>query len=112
MKKVEAIIRPEKLAVLRQALQDAGSRGMTISDVKGHGTQRGVTETYRGVTYTVDLLPKVKIELVLPDDKVAAILKVIRDAAGTGQVGDGKVFVWTIDEVMRVRTGETGDAAL
>ncbi len=112
MKKVEAIIRPEKLPMVRTALEAVGITGLTITQVVGHGAQRGVTQQWRGTTYTVDLLQKVKLELVIPDANLEPVLKAIKEAARTGEVGDGKVFVWTIDEVMRVRTGERGEAAI
>lgn len=112
MKKVEAIIRPEKLALVRRALEEIGYNGLTITEVKGHGTQRGITQTWRGNTFTVDLLPKVKLELVIHDGQVEQILAAIRENALTGEIGDGKVFVSTIDEAMRIRTGERGDPAL
>jgi nitrogen regulatory protein P-II 1 len=112
MKKVEAIIRPEKLTVVRTALANLGLGGVTITEVKGHGAQRGITQQWRGNTYTVDLLPKVKLEVVMKDELLEPALKLIQETACTGQVGDGKVFVSTIDDVMRVRTGERGEAAV
>lgn len=112
MKKVEAIIRPEKLTVVRGALEDVGITGLTISQVVGHGAQRGVIQQWRGNSYTVDLLQKLKLELVIPDAKLEAVLTAIQESAATGAVGDGKVFVTNIDEVMRVRTGERGDVAI
>ncbi len=112
MKKVEAIIRPEKLTVVRKALEDAGIHGLTITQVVGHGAQRGVVQQWRGTSYTVDLLQKLKLELVIPDAKLEPVLKAIQESALTGEVGDGKVFVTTIDEVMRVRTGERGEIAI
>jgi nitrogen regulatory protein P-II 1 len=112
MKKVEAIIRPEKLTIVRKALEDLGLGGVTITEVKGHGAQRGITQQWRGATYTVDLLPKVKLELVVLDSAVEGVLKVIQETARTGEVGDGKVFISTIDDVLRVRTGERGDVAV
>lgn len=112
MKKVEAIIRPEKLAMVRKALEGAGITGLTITQVAGHGAQRGVTEEWRGISYTVDLLQKVKLEIIITDAKLESVLTAIREAAQTGAIGDGKVFVSTIDDVMRVRTGERGEAAI
>ena len=112
MKKVEAIIRPEKLTIVRKALEDVGINGLTITQVVGHGAQRGVVQQWRGTSYTVDLLQKLKLELVIPDAKLEPVLTAIQESAHTGEVGDGKVFVTTIDEVMRVRTGERGEVAV
>ncbi len=112
MKKVEAIIRPEKLGILLDALKELGYPGMTITEVKGHGVQRGIVQQWRGRQYTVEFLPKIKLEIVIADADVTKILTAIRENATTGEVGDGKVFVSTIDDVMRVRTGEMGEAAL
>jgi nitrogen regulatory protein P-II 1 len=112
MKKVEAIIRPERVVVVQDALRDMGHGGMTITEVKGHGVQRGVVQQWRGRQYTVEFLPKVKLEIVIPDAEVDRLLKTIRENACTGEIGDGKVFVSTIDDAMRVRTGERGEAAL
>lgn len=112
MKKVEAIIRPEKLGILLDALKELGYPGMTITEVKGHGVQRGIVQQWRGRQYTVEFLPKIKLEIVISDADVTKILTAIRENATTGEVGDGKVFVSTIDDVMRVRTGEMGEAAL
>ncbi len=112
MQKVEAIIRPEKLDVVKTALEDLDHAGMTLTEVRGHGTQRGVTEQWRGRTFAVEYLTKVKIELVVKDDEVDAILERIVDAARTGQVGDGKIFVSPVTQAIRIRTGETDDAAL
>ena len=112
MQKVEAIIRPEKLDVVKTALEDLDHAGMTLTEVRGHGTQRGVTEQWRGRTFAVEYLTKVKIELVVKDDEVDAILERIVDAARTGQVGDGKIFVSPVTQAVRIRTGETDDAAL
>ena len=112
MKKIEAIIRPEKLSVVRKALEEIGVPGVTITDVRGHGTQRGLVQHWRGTTYVVDLLPKVKLEAVVPDELFEQVLKVIQETARTGEIGDGKVFVWEITDVMRVRTGERGKAAI
>ena len=112
MQKVEAIIRPEKLDVVKTALEDLDHAGMTLTEVRGHGTQRGVTEQWRGRTFAVEYLTKVKIELVVKDDEVDAILERIVDAARTGQVGDGKIFVSPVTRAVRIRTGEADDAAL
>jgi nitrogen regulatory protein P-II 1 len=112
MKKIEAIIRPHKLDEVRETLMELGFRGMTVHEVRGFGRQKGHSEVYRGSEYKVDFLPKVKLELVVPDkvlnDAVTAILK----SAKTGQVGDGKIFITTVEEVIRVRTEETGEGAL
>ena len=112
MKKVEAIIKPFKLDEVREALSDAGIIGMTITEVKGFGRQKGHSELYRGAEYVVDFLPKMKIEVVVDDDDVAQVLETIENAAKTGRIGDGKIFVTTVDEVIRIRTGERGPAAL
>lgn len=112
MKKIEAIIRPEKLGILLEALKELGYPGMTITEVKGHGVQRGITQQWRGRQYTVEFLPKVKIELVVPDGDVAKLLAAIQENAQTGEVGDGKVFVSNVEDALRVRTGETGEKAL
>jgi nitrogen regulatory protein P-II 1 len=112
MKKVEAIIRPEKLADVRTALAEIGVPGVTITDVKGHGAQRGIQQHWRGTAYTVDLLPKVKIETVVPDELVERVLEIVHETARTGEIGDGKVFVFEIAEAMRVRTGERGHGAM
>jgi nitrogen regulatory protein P-II 1 len=112
MKKIEAIIKPFKLEEVKDALGEAGIEGMTVSEVKGFGRQKGHTEIYRGSEYTVDFLPKIKIELVLPDDRVDAAVKAIVTAAKTGKIGDGKIFVSAIDDAVRIRTGEKGDSAV
>lgn len=112
MLKVEAIVRQEKLTVVQGALEELGLSGMTITQVLGHGAQKGVTQQWKGTTYRVDLLPKVKLELVIPDALMERVLETIREAARTGAVGDGKVFVSEIKEVMRVRTGERGELAV
>jgi nitrogen regulatory protein PII len=112
MKKVEAIIKPFKLEEVKDALSDIGIEGMTVSEVKGFGRQKGHTEIYRGSEYTVDFLPKIKLELVLPDNRVEAALTAIVKAAKTGKIGDGKVFVSKIEEAVRIRTEEKGDAAV
>lgn len=112
MKKVEAIIKPFKLDEVKEALQAAGVQGMTITEVKGFGRQKGHTELYRGAEYVVDFLPKVKVEVVVADEQAPAVLDAIVKAAGTGRIGDGKVFVSTIEEVIRIRTGERGPDAI
>ncbi len=112
MKKVEAIIRPEMLPVVRKELDDIGVTGVTITQVLGHGAQKGVTQQWKGNSYKVDLLPKVEIKMIVADALVDRVLRTIEESARTGAVGDGKVFVSPIDEVMRVRTGERGEAAV
>ena len=112
MKKVEAIIKPFKLDEVKGALHEIGIHGITITEVKGVGRQKGHTELYRGAEYVVDFLPKVKIEIVVPDDGVQAVVHTITEAAKTGRIGDGKIFVMPVDEVIRIRTGETGQDAL
>ncbi|HYM15293.1 MAG TPA: P-II family nitrogen regulator [Dehalococcoidia bacterium] len=112
MKKVEAIVRPEMLSVVRKALEELGVKGVTITQVLGHGAQRGVTQQWKGNTYKVDLLPKVELKAIISDDQLEPVLQAIADSARTGAVGDGKVFVSTIDDVMRVRTGERGEQAV
>lgn len=112
MKKVEAIIKPFKLEEVKDALGEVGIEGMTVSEVKGFGRQKGHTEIYRGSEYTVDFLPKIKIELVLPDAQVEAAVNTIVKTAKTGKIGDGKVFVSPIEEAVRIRTEEKGDAAI
>ena len=112
MKKVEAIVRPEMLAVVRKALEDLGVKGLTITQVLGHGAQRGVTQQWKGNTYKVDLLPKVEVKMIIADGQLDEVLQAIAESARTGAVGDGKVFVSTVDEVMRVRTGERGEVAI
>ncbi len=112
MKKIEAIIKPFKLEEVKDALSDLGIEGMTVSEVKGFGRQKGHTEIYRGSEYTVDFLPKIKVEVVLADSLVESASAAIVKAARTGKIGDGKVFVAPIDEVVRIRTEETGDKAV
>ena len=112
MKLVTAIVKPFRLDDVRNALGEVGIQGMTVSEVKGFGRQRGHTELYRGAEYVVDFLPKAKIEVAVPDDLVERVVEAIVDAAKTGKVGDGKIFVTPIEEVVRIRTGETGDSAL
>lgn len=108
MKKIEAIIKPFKLDEVKEALQEVGLQGITVTEAKGFGRQKGHTELYRGAEYVVDFLPKVKVEVVLGDDSVEAAIDAIRKAAQTGRIGDGKIFVSNIEEVIRIRTGETG----
>lgn len=113
MKKIEAIIRPEKLPVVKAALEDTGYPGMTVTEVRGHGVQKGVTQQWRGREFTVEFLPKVKIELVVSaDSDVESILELIKTNASTGEIGDGKVFVSEIADAMRVRTGERGESVI
>jgi nitrogen regulatory protein P-II 1 len=108
MKKIEAIIKPFKLDDVKEALQDVGLQGITVTEAKGFGRQKGHTELYRGAEYVVDFLPKVKIEIVLQDELVEQAVNAIRNAAQTGRIGDGKIFVSTVEEAIRIRTGETG----
>jgi nitrogen regulatory protein P-II 1 len=112
MKKIEAIIKPFKLEDVKEALAELGFEGMTVSEVKGFGRQKGHTEIYRGSEYTVDFLPKIKLEVVLADDRAAIAVDAIVKAAKTGKIGDGKVFVSTIDNAIRIRTEETGESAV
>ncbi|MEE2692441.1 MAG: P-II family nitrogen regulator [Pseudomonadota bacterium] len=112
MKKIEAIIKPFKLDDVKEALQEIGLQGMTVIDARGFGRQKGHTELYRGAEYVVDFLPKVKIELVLPDGQVEAAVEAIARAAHSGRIGDGKIFISPIDNVVRIRTGETGSDAI
>jgi len=112
MKKIEAIIKPFKLDEVKEALQAVGLQGMTVVEAKGFGRQKGHTELYRGAEYVVDFLPKLKLELVVADDQVEAALEAIQTAAKTGKIGDGKIFVSTVEQAIRIRTGETGDTAL
>ena len=112
MKKIEAIVKPFKLEECKAALNDAGVQGITVSEVKGFGRQKGHTELYRGAEYVVDFLPKVKIEIVVRDDMVDTIVGALVDAAKTGRIGDGKIFILPVEESIRIRTGEQGDAAI
>ncbi|MBV1705046.1 MAG: P-II family nitrogen regulator [Hyphomicrobiales bacterium] len=112
MKKIEAVIKPFKLEEVKEALQAAGVTGITVLEAKGFGRQKGHTELYRGAEYVVDFLPKVKIELVTTDEVAPRAIEAIRAAAQTGRIGDGKIFVSTVDEVIRIRTGETGSDAI
>jgi nitrogen regulatory protein P-II 1 len=112
MKKIEAIIKPFKLDEVKEALQEIGIQGLSVTEVKGFGRQKGHTELYRGAEYVVDFLPKVKIEVVLTDDLAEAAIEAIIDAAKTDKIGDGKIFVSDVSQAIRIRTGETGDDAL
>ena len=112
MKKIEAIIKPFKLDEVKEALQEVGLQGITVIEAKGFGRQKGHTELYRGAEYVVDFLPKVKIELVIPDDMLDRAVEAIQQAAYTGRIGDGKIFISNIEEAIRVRTGERGDEAI
>ena len=112
MKKIEAIIKPFKLDEVKEALQDVGVQGLSVVEVKGFGRQKGHTELYRGAEYVVDFLPKVKIEVVLPDEQAENAIQAIIQAARTDKIGDGKIFVSSIEQAIRIRTGESGDDAL
>ena len=112
MRKIEAIIKPFKLDEIKEALGGIGIQGITVSEVKGFGRQKGHTELYRGAEYVVDFLPKIKIEVAVPDNLVDQVTEAIRSAANTGKIGDGKIFVLPIDDAIRIRTGERGDEAL
>jgi nitrogen regulatory protein P-II 1 len=112
MNKIEAIIKPFKLDEVKEALAGVGIQGMTVSEVKGFGRQKGQTEIYRGSEYTVDFIPKIKLEIVVADDAVDRVIKVIQESAKTGKIGDGKIFVWKIDKAMRIRTAEMNEAAV
>ncbi|MBI4084203.1 MAG: P-II family nitrogen regulator [Candidatus Lambdaproteobacteria bacterium] len=112
MKKIEAIIKPFKLEEVKEALNGIGVQGITVSEVKGFGRQKGHTELYRGAEYVVDFLPKIKVEVVLPDDQVNKAVEAIINAAKTGRIGDGKIFVHPLEEAIRIRTGEKGESAI
>ncbi len=112
MKKIEAIIKPFKLDEVKEALQDVGVQGMTVLEAKGYGRQKGHSELYRGAEYVIDFLPKIKIEVVVPDDMAQSVVDAIVAAAKTGKIGDGKIFVSDVSEVIRIRTGETGPQAV
>jgi nitrogen regulatory protein P-II 1 len=112
MKKIEAIIRPFRLDDVREALAEVGVKGMTLTEVKGYGRQKGHTELYRGSEYQIDFLPKIKLEVVVPEKLVDKVVETILKAAKTGQVGDGKIFLYDVEDVIRVRTGESGESAL
>lgn len=112
MKKIEAIIKPFKLDEVKDALNDLGVKGMTVTEVKGFGRQKGHTETYRGAEYTVDFVPKVKVEVVVSDELAAKVVEAISTSAKTGTIGDGKIFVFTVNDAIRIRTSEKGENAL
>jgi nitrogen regulatory protein P-II 1 len=112
MKKVEAIVKPFKLDEVREALSEIGVTGLTVTEVKGFGRQKGHTELYRGAEYVVDFLPKVKVEVVVPDKLVDAAIEAVIKSARTGKIGDGKIFVTSVEQVIRIRTGETDEAAV
>jgi nitrogen regulatory protein P-II 1 len=112
MKKIEAVIKPFKLDEVRESLSNIGVNGLTVTEVKGFGRQKGHTELYRGAEYVVDFLPKIKLELVVGDDLVEAAMDAIIKAAHTGKIGDGKIFVSSVEQVVRIRTGETGESAV
>ncbi|MDP3583572.1 MAG: P-II family nitrogen regulator [Thiobacillus sp.] len=112
MKKIEAIIKPFKLDEVREALSDIGVAGLTVTEVKGFGRQKGHTELYRGAEYVVDFLPKMKLEVVVADSQLERAMEAITTAARTGKIGDGKIFVTTVEQVVRIRTGESGEAAI
>lgn len=112
MKKIEAIIRPARLEAVKEALGKHGINGMTVTHVTGCGLQKGKTEVYRGSQYTIDLLPKVKVEIVVQDDFVSDVVTIISQSARTGSIGDGKIFVYNVENVIRIRTGETGEKAI
>ena len=112
MKKIEAIIKPFKLDEVKEALQEVGVQGITVTEAKGFGRQKGHTELYRGAEYVVDFLPKVKIEIVINEDRQEAAVEAIQKAARTGRIGDGKIFVLNVEEAIRIRTGETGPDAI
>lgn len=112
MKKIEAVIQPHKLDEVKEALHGVGVEGITVTDVRGHGRQKGHTEVYRGQEYKLDLLPKVKLDIVVPDAIVKQVLEVIGAAARSGKIGDGKIFVTTVDDAIRIRNGDHGEAAL
>jgi nitrogen regulatory protein PII len=112
MKMITAIIKPFKLDDVRDAIAEVGIQGMTVTEVRGFGRQKGHTELYRGAEYVVDFLPKLKLEVAVPDDRVDVVVEAIADAAASGRIGDGKIFVHTLDHAIRIRTGEEGDQAL
>jgi len=112
MNKIEAIIKPFKLDEVKEALAEAGIQGMTVSEVKGFGRQKGQTEVFRGSEYTVDFVPKIKLEIVVADEAVDRVVKAIQQTAKTGKIGDGKIFVWPLKMVMRIRTAEVNEAAV
>ena len=112
MKKIEAVIKPFKLDDVKEALNDVGIQGMTVSEVKGYGRQKGHTEIYRGAEYAVDFIPKLKIEIIVVDERCEEVVDIVRNSSYTGKIGDGKIFITPVEEVIRVRTGERGADAL
>ena len=112
MTKIECVLRPGKLENVKEALNEYGVHGMTVTQVIGCGLQKGRTEVYRGTEYSINLLPKIKVEMVIPDQNVSEVIKIISDSARTGEIGDGKIFTYKIDNAIRIRTGETGDEAI
>lgn len=112
MKKIEAIIKPFKLDEVKEGLAAIGVKGLTVSEVKGFGRQKGHTELYRGAEYEIDFLPKIKVEIVISDDKFQAVVDTIQEKAKTGKIGDGKIFVYEMEKIIRIRTGEMGDSAI
>jgi nitrogen regulatory protein P-II 1/nitrogen regulatory protein P-II 2 len=112
MKMVSAIIRPHRLQNVKQALSDAGVVGLTVTDVRGAGRQKGQVERYRGSEYSIDLIPKIKVEVAVEDDQWEVVVQMIRDSAYTGEIGDGKIFIAPLDDAMRIRTGDRGDSSL
>jgi nitrogen regulatory protein P-II 1 len=112
MKKIEAVFKPFKLDDVKESLSKIGIQGLTVTEVKGYGRQKGHTELYRGAEYVVDFIPKVKIEVVVPDDRLAVVIEAITTSAKTGRIGDGKIFVSSVEDAIRIRTGERGDEAL
>jgi len=112
MKKIEAIVKPFKLEEVKEALTEVGVQGMTVTEVKGFGRQKGHQEIYRGAEYVVDFLPKIKIEIVIPDEMVDRVVEAIVKSARTGKIGDGKIFIYSVEEAIRIRTGEKGEEAL
>ncbi len=112
MKKIEAIIKPFKLEDVKEALKDIGVQGITVTEVKGFGRQKGHTELYRGAEYVIDFLPKIKLEIVVPEDQLVKVLEAITESAKTGKIGDGKIFIYPMEDVIRIRTGERGEIAI
>ncbi len=112
MKKIEAIIKPFKLEDVKEALREIGIQGLTVVEVKGFGRQKGHTELYRGAEYVIDFLPKIKLEIVVSDDMVSKVIETIRESAKTGKIGDGKIFIFPTEDVVRIRTGERGEDAI
>ena len=112
MKKIEAIIKPFKLEDVKEALKDIGVQGLTVTEVKGFGRQKGHTELYRGAEYVIDFLPKIKLEIVVAEDQVVTVVDAITESAKTGKIGDGKIFIFPMEEVIRIRTGERGEDAI